>query len=139
MTPLIGWSHWIFGWVIVRQWPQQAIRTMHRAQSFLGKDGSIWMSIEGRRSVDGELSPYKKGPVIFAIQSQAEIVPFFIHDCQECLPYGEWRIRPGLVRIKFLESISTQGLMYDDRDKVLRQLRLLAEREMDSEALAAAK
>ena len=92
------------------------------------------MSIEGRRSKDGSLSPYKKGPVILAIQAQAKIVPVLIHGAGNCLPHGKWRIRPGKVTIRFLEVISTDNMQYEDRDKLVSTLRTLAEKELGQQA-----
>ena len=133
LIPFYGWIMWVFGWVIVRQRPQQARKTMEKVTPFLRRGENIWISIEGRRSQDGSLSPYKKGPVVLAMQAQARIVPFFIHGARDCLPYGEWRIRPGKVTVKFFKAISTEGMEYAHRDLLVSRLRSIAEREMHSQ------
>lgn len=85
---------------------------------------------EGKRSKDGLLSAYKKGPVVLAIKAKARIIPIVVHGSKNCLPYGEWKIRPGKVIIKFLKEIPSAGLRYEDRNLVIDQLRELAEKEM---------
>ena len=134
LIPLFGWAMWIFCWVIIRQWPKQAKRAMQQVKPFLQSGGNLWISIEGRRSKDGSLSPYKKGPVLLAIQAQAKIVPVLIHGTGNCLPHGKWRISPGKVTIRFLEVIPTENMQYEDRDKLVNILRTLAENELGQQS-----
>jgi 1-acyl-sn-glycerol-3-phosphate acyltransferase len=134
IIPFFGWAMWIFCWVIVRQWPKQAKRAMQQVKPFLQSGGNLWISIEGRRSKDGSLSRYKKGPVILAMQAQAKIVPVLIYGTRNCLPHGKWRISPGKVKIRFLEVIPTENMQYEDRDKLVNILRTLAEKELGQQS-----
>ncbi len=129
--PLIGWARMLLGdLVIVRQWKRQAKRGIERAAARLAA-GDAWMiSIEGARSRDGSLSPYKKGPVVMALQSQATIIPMVFHGGRDGMPRGEWRPRPGHIELHLLESIATRGRTYDDRHAVMGKLCELAEREV---------
>ncbi len=131
MIPIFGWGMPIWGHVIVRQWPAQARWTINKASRFLATGGNILISIEGRRSKDGRLSPYKKGPVVLAIEAKADIVPVVHLGVRNCMPYGEWKIRPGNVTVRFLRSIPTRDLQYADRTPLIERLRALAERELD--------
>ena len=131
MIPIFGWGMPIWGHVIVRQWPAQAKWTINKASRFLAMGGNILISIEGRRSKDGRLSPYKKGPVVLAIEAKADIVPVVHLGVRNCMPYGEWKIRPGNVTVRFLRSIPTRDLQYADRTLLIERLRALAERELD--------
>lgn len=130
LIPFIGWISWIFGWVIIRQLPKQSRRKIKKAESYLRKGGLVYLSIEGKRSIDGSLSPYKKGPAILAIQANAKVIPVIIHGSNIILPYGEWKIRPGKVKLKVLNEISTDGMEYEDRDLLINKLRELAEHEL---------
>jgi 1-acyl-sn-glycerol-3-phosphate acyltransferase len=76
------------------------------------------------------LGLYKKGPVVLAIQANAKIIPMIVRGSRDCLPYGEWKIRPGKVTVKVLKEISTEGMEYEDRDFLVNELRKLAEREL---------
>jgi len=130
LMPLLGWAMVLTGnIVIVRQWKWQAKRGVEHAAERLGR-GERWLiSVEGARSPDGSLLPYKKGAVVMALRSQATIIPMFVHGAREVMPHGEWRVRRGHVAVHLLKAIPTRGLSYDDRDAVLKQLRTLAERE----------
>ena len=130
LIPFFGWAMWIFCWLIIRQWPKQAKRAVQQVKPFLQSGGNLWISIEGRRSKNGSLSPYKKGPVILAIQAQAKIVPVIIHGTGNCLSHGKWRISPGKVTTRFLELIPTANMKYEDRDKLINILRTHAGKEL---------
>jgi len=130
IIPFFGWAMWVFCWVIIRQWPSQAKKTLAKVAAFLRNGGNIWMSIEGRRSKDGSLYQFKKGPVVIAIQSQAKIVPVIIYGTKEVLGYGMKRIRSGRVVVRFLEALQTNGMKYEDRDVLVNKLFSLAEQEV---------
>jgi 1-acyl-sn-glycerol-3-phosphate acyltransferase len=129
--PLLGWAIVPLRFVvIVRQWKRQAKRGIERAAERLAR-GQTWViSSEGSRTADGRLLPFKKGPVVLALKSQATIIPLAIHGARDVMPNGEWRIRPGHIEVHLLKSISTHGLTYDDRDSLQEQLRGIAEREL---------
>ena len=128
--PLIGWTCVLLrDIVIVRQWKSQAKRGIERAAARLARGESWAISIEGARSPDGRLLPYKKGPVVMAISAQATIIPMVTNGGHEVMPRGEWRIRPGHIELRLLKSIPTRGLTYDDRDAVFQRLQQLAVRE----------
>jgi len=130
LIPLFGWVMFIFSWVIIQQWPKQAKKTMQKIESFLQRGGNLWISIEGKRSTDGSLSPYKKGPVVIAINAKAKIIPVIHSGVQDCLPYGKWRIRPGKVTIRYLKAIPTEDMLYEDRQDLVNELRTLAEQNL---------
>ena len=134
IMPLFGWAMVpLRNIVIVRQWKWQAKRGIERAAARLAQ-GERWLvSIEGARSADGELQPYKKGPIVMALRSQATIVPLAVRGAREIMPKGDWRLRPGRIEVHLLEAIPTRGLTYDDRDVVLERLQRAAERAMTGE------
>lgn len=129
--PLLGWARVLLrDTVIVRQWKAQAKRAVERAAARLARGETWGISIEGARSPDGRLSPYKKGPIVMALKAQATIIPVITRGGREVMPRGEWRIRPGHVEVHLLKAIPTRGLTYDDRDAVLDKLHQLAEYEL---------
>lgn len=127
LIPFFGWVSFILGWVVVRQWPAQAKRQIEKAAQFVAQGGLVYLSAEGKRSTDGELNPYKKGPVVMAISAQAPIHPLYISGSRKCMPPGEWKIRPGKIVVRFLAPIPTVGLSYDDRDALLLKIREIGE------------
>lgn len=128
--PFVGWLTVAQGAVvIVRQWPEQAKRALATVPARLRAGESFGISIEGQRTKDGSLSPFKKGAVVLAIEAQCPIVPFMTNGEYALWPRGEWRIRPGRVDCVVFPAIDTRGLGYADRDRLVRQLRDLAENE----------
>lgn len=128
LLPFAGWVPLSQGSVVVvRQWSAQARRAVDRAVRALQRGASFYISIEGRRSPDGTLGPYKKGTAVLAIQSGATVVPMVFRGAREVLPPGEWRMRPGEVTIELLPALRTRGLTYEDRDALVERLRARAE------------
>ena len=130
LIPFFGWATFIFCWVIIRQWPTQAKRTLAKTEAFLKNGGNIGISIEGKRSKNGSLSKFKKGPVVMAINAQAKIVPVIIYGTKDVLGYGKLRIKPGKVVVRLLKAIQTKGMKYEDRDTLINQLFALAKQEV---------
>jgi len=129
LIPFFGWVSFILGWVIVRQNPSQSKRQIEKAAKYVADGGLVFLSAEGRRSIDGQLSPYKKGPVVMAINAQAPIHPLYIVGSRSCMPPGAWKIRPGKVILKYLPPIQTAGMTYEDRNALLERLRSVGEQE----------
>lgn len=131
LLPFVGGIQWLLGGVvIIRQWSKQARRGIDRAVKKMRKGKNFYISIEGTRTHTVALNPYRKGPAVLAIQSQATIIPIIIHGARELLPYGEWRIRSGKVEVVLCKAISTQNLSYDNRDQLIADLRWIAEAEL---------
>lgn len=126
LYPVIGWFLAITNFVIIRQWSTQAKKTLNRTDNFLRSGGNMIISIEGKRTKDGRLNEYKKGPVVMAINSQSDIVPFIIEGTYESLPYKSLYTQPGNIKIKLLKPISTIGMTYDNRNELKDLLRSIA-------------
>jgi 1-acyl-sn-glycerol-3-phosphate acyltransferase len=131
LLPLLGWAWTLAGSIIiVRQWKTHAKRGVERARHYLRRGESIGISIEGRRNVDGRPSEFKKGPIVLAIAEGATIVPMYFVGVQDVFKPNSWRVRPGPIRVVFCEPIPTRDLCYEDRNRLLEQIRQVAEREL---------
>ncbi|MFT6268358.1 MAG: 1-acyl-sn-glycerol-3-phosphate acyltransferase [Alphaproteobacteria bacterium] len=129
LIPFLGWQSLLTCWVIIRQNLKQSKRQLHKAAQYAADGGLVFLSVEGKRSLDGSLSPYKKGAIVLAIESQAPIHPMYMAGTRACLAAGEWKIRPGKVVIRYLRPISTAGLTYEDRHMLLDKIRVIGEAE----------
>ena len=130
MIPFFGWAVWVFSYVVIRQWSWQSKMALSRVDDFLRNGGNLWISIEGKRSRNGSLSPYKKGPAVLAIRSEAKIVPVIIEGTRGCLGYGKWRTGDRIVTVRLQPAIETEGMTYDDRDDIVGRLAHIAEKEL---------
>jgi 1-acyl-sn-glycerol-3-phosphate acyltransferase len=79
-----------------------------------GKSAAIF--VEGTRSRDGVLQPFKKGAFVLAIEAQVPVVPVYIAGARELMPKGGIVPDPGPVEVRIGTPIPTAGLTYDDRD-----------------------
>ncbi len=61
--------------------------------------------VEGHRSYDGKMLPFKKGPFYLAEQCQVPVVPLTISGTHYVMPKGRFAIKPGLVTVIFHQPI----------------------------------
>jgi 1-acyl-sn-glycerol-3-phosphate acyltransferase len=71
------------------------------ARRVLAKGIHITMFVEGTRSRDGRMLPFKKGPFYLAMESGAPCVPVSIHGTERMMPKGRLSIRKGTAHIQF--------------------------------------
>ncbi len=83
---------------------------------------------EGTRSRTGVLQPFKKGPFVFAIASRVPIIPVYCAGTFAVQPKGRLRVRRGPVTLYFGEPVPTDGLTYDDRERLLIEARTVMQR-----------
>src|SRR5688500_13237011 len=66
---------------------------------------SVVVFPEGTRGATYALRPFKKGPFVLAVASEAPIVPTILYGTREILGRGSFWVRSGEVHIHFLEPI----------------------------------
>jgi 1-acyl-sn-glycerol-3-phosphate acyltransferase len=131
LIPFIGWvCRRLDGISIVRERPESAKAVLKSAVERLRSGENFVISIEGKRSVDGNLSQFKKGPVVIAIEAQCDIIPFMTLGESVIWPSGQLFVTPGgKIDVVFFPRISTIGASYSDRERIVGALRSLAETE----------
>jgi 1-acyl-sn-glycerol-3-phosphate acyltransferase len=82
-----------------------AKRSVAAANRLLARGVHITTFVEGTRSQDGRLLPFKKGPFYLAMQSGAPCIPISIYGTEIMLAKGSPRIKPGTAHIVFHEPI----------------------------------
>ena len=92
-----------------------------RAKSVLDKGIHITTFVEGTRSRDGRLLPFKKGPFYLAMESGAPCVPISISGTESMMRKGSLRIRPGVVRVVFHPPVFP--VKAADRDALMETVR----------------
>src|ERR1700691_1984079 len=71
------------------------------ARRVLDKGIHITTFVEGTRSPDGRLLPFKKGPFYLAMQTGAPCIPVSIYGTEAMMAKGSQRIHPGTAHIVF--------------------------------------
>jgi 1-acyl-sn-glycerol-3-phosphate acyltransferase len=98
-----------------------AQESTERAKALLQKGIAISTFVEGTRSRDGRLLPFKKGPFYLAMESGAPCIPISISGTESMMRKGSLRIRPGVVRVVFHAPI--YPVEVDSRDALIEAVR----------------
>jgi 1-acyl-sn-glycerol-3-phosphate acyltransferase len=98
-----------------------ALESAKRAKAVLAKGIHITTFVEGTRSRDGRMLPFKKGPFYLAMETGAPCVPISISGTELMMRKGSMRIEPGLVRVIFHAPIYPASVA--DRDALMLAVR----------------
>ena len=71
------------------------------AARLLEKGLHITTFVEGRRSTDGCMQPFKKGPFYLAKETGAPCIPVSIYGTEKMMAKGSFGIKPGIAHIIF--------------------------------------
>ncbi len=118
-VPFFGWGLRLSGQIpIDRKDRGAAVNAYAEAARALTAGKSALVFVEGTRSRDGRLQPFKKGAFVMAIATQVPCVPVFVSGAYELLRRGSVAPRPGRVEVRVGDAIPTTGMTYEDRDRL---------------------
>lgn len=98
---------------IDRQNRDMAIGSMDQAETAILSGVSAILSPEGTRTLDGQLMPFKKGAFHIAKHTGVTIIPMVISGAFSAKHKGSWLVRPGIIRVRFLEPIKADDYCKD--------------------------
>jgi 1-acyl-sn-glycerol-3-phosphate acyltransferase len=87
----------------------------------LAKGIHITIFVEGTRSRDGRLLPFKKGPFFLAMESGAPCIPVSIHGTERMMPKGSIGVRPGTAHLTFHAPLYPRN--YATREELMDAVR----------------
>jgi len=120
--PLLGKTMRLGSLVPVDRGNRDAGISAVRAASEVIRQGiNMTIYIEGKRSFDGKLLPFKKGPFYLAEETAVPIVPLTIVGTHYVMPKGRFSIKPGDVTIIFHDPIEPQN--FGDRECLMEKVR----------------
>jgi 1-acyl-sn-glycerol-3-phosphate acyltransferase len=121
--PFLGRAMRRAGFVAIdRSQRRSAIESLRAAATVITGGCPVILFPEGTRSRSGELRPFKKGPFHLALQAAVPLVPVMIDGSWEILRPGEWRARPGTIRVRFLTPVSVDPFLPGDHDGLRREV-----------------
>jgi 1-acyl-sn-glycerol-3-phosphate acyltransferase len=91
------------------------------ARTVMAKGLHITTFVEGTRSRDGRLLPFKKGPFYLAKETGAPCIPVSIHGTEGMMAKGSMKIKPGTVHIVFHTPIFPDN--FATREELLEAVR----------------
>jgi 1-acyl-sn-glycerol-3-phosphate acyltransferase len=102
--------------------PADAQRSVAEAQRVLAKGVHITTFVEGTRSPDGRMLPFKKSPFFLAMAAGAPCIPVSIYGTETILRKGSQRIHPGQANVIFHDPIEPAA--YATRGELMRAVRV---------------
>jgi 1-acyl-sn-glycerol-3-phosphate acyltransferase len=99
-----------------------ALESSVAARTVLAKGLHFTIFVEGTRSRDGRLAPFKKGPFFLAMEVGAPCVPVSIYGTEALMAKGSARIRPGTAHIVFHAPLNPAD--FRSREELLEAVRV---------------
>ena len=121
--PILGYAFHLGGFIPVDREgnSSDAMRSVAQAKRVLARGLHITTFVEGKRSRDGRMMPFKKGTFYLAMESGAPCIPVSIHGTEKIIPWGSRRIYPGTAHIIFHEPVVPAD--YPNRDQLAEAVR----------------
>jgi 1-acyl-sn-glycerol-3-phosphate acyltransferase len=97
------------------------IEAVRAAKAVVNQGLNMIIYVEGKRSFDGKLLPFKKGPFYLAVECAAPVVPVTIVGTHYAMPKARFAIKPGLVKVIFHPPIDPKD--FGSRECLMEKVR----------------
>jgi len=97
------------------------IEAVKAAKQVIGQGLNMTIYVEGKRSFDGKLLPFKKGPLYLAMECGVPVVPVTIAGTHYAMPKKRFAIKPGTVKVIFHEPIEPKD--FGSRECLMEKVR----------------
>jgi putative phosphoserine phosphatase/1-acylglycerol-3-phosphate O-acyltransferase len=109
-TPIVGPLLRHADTIFVDRSDTDQAHVLQRALQVLDSGRSLVIAPEGRRSVLGDIQPFKHGAFYIARKAGVPIVPIVLHNVKDALPKGGWLIRPATIRVTVLPPVEPETI-----------------------------
>jgi len=82
---------------------------------------NLTIYVEGKRSFDGKLLEFKKGPFYLAMEAQVPVVPITVSGTHYVMPKRRFAIKPGKVEVIFHDPIEPKN--FGSRECLMEKVR----------------
>jgi 1-acyl-sn-glycerol-3-phosphate acyltransferase len=100
---------------------ESGIAAVRAAADVIRQGVNMTIYVEGHRSFDGKLLPFKKGPFYLAEECGVPVVPVTIVGSHEVMPKRRFAIKPGTVTVIFHALIEPKD--FGSRDCLMAKVR----------------
>src|SRR5271169_1853099 len=97
------------------------IESVRIAKQVVQQGLNMSIYVEGHRSFDGKLLPFKKGPFYLAMECGVPIIPVTITGTHEIMPKGRFAIKPGTATVIFHPPIEPKD--FGSRECLMEKVR----------------
>jgi 1-acyl-sn-glycerol-3-phosphate acyltransferase len=101
---------------------ESAVESVVAARRVLDKGLHITTFVEGTRSLDGRLLPFKKGPFYLAMEAGAPCVPISIYGTESMMAKGSMRVKPSTAHVIFHAPINPKA--FATREELMEAMRV---------------
>jgi 1-acyl-sn-glycerol-3-phosphate acyltransferase len=107
------------------------IAAVREASKVLRQGINMSIFIEGKRSFDGKLLPFKKGPFYLAIETGIPVVPVTITGTHYVMPKTRFGVKKGVVKVIFHDVIEPKD--FGNREELMAKVRDVINSGLDPE------
>jgi len=121
-VPLLNWAMRLGSLVPVDRANRDAgVEAVRTATEVVRQGLNMTIYVEGKRSSDGKLLPFKKGPFYLALECGVPVVPVTISGTHYAMPKGRFAITPGEVEVIFHDPIEPKD--FGSREALMERVR----------------
>ena len=130
--PILGQAMRIGSLVPVDRGNRDAgIESVKIAKQVVEQGVNMAIYVEGHRSFDGKLIPFKKGPFYLAMECGVPVVPITITGTHYLMPKGRFAIKPGTATVIFHPPIEPND--FGTREGLMEKVRAVIESGLPEE------
>src|SRR6202050_94231 len=107
------------------------IESVRVAKQVVQQGLNMTIYVEGHRSFDGRLLPFKKGPFYLAMECGVPVVPVTIAGTHYLMPKGRFAIRPGTATVIFHPPIEPAN--FGSRECLMEKVRTVIDSGLPEE------
>ncbi len=107
------------------------IEAVCQAKAVVEHGMNMIIYVEGRRSFDGRLLPFKKGPFYLAVECGVPVIPITIVGTHYAMPKARFAIKPGPVKVIFHPPIEPEE--FGGRECLMEKVRAVIESGLPEE------
>jgi 1-acyl-sn-glycerol-3-phosphate acyltransferase len=110
---------------------EAGIEAVVAAKAVIQQGINMTIYVEGHRSFDGKLLPFKKGPFYLAVECGVPVVPVTIVGTYYAMPKGRFAIKPGVAKVIFHPAIEPAD--FGSRECLMEKVRAVIESGLPEE------
>jgi 1-acyl-sn-glycerol-3-phosphate acyltransferase len=107
------------------------IEAVAAAKAVIAQGINMTIYVEGKRSFDGKLLPFKKGPFYLAVECGVPVIPMTIVGTHYAMPKARFSIKPGPVKVIFHSPIEPKD--FGSRECLMEKVRAAIESGLPEE------
>jgi 1-acyl-sn-glycerol-3-phosphate acyltransferase len=131
-TPILGYAMRKALLVPVDRGNRDAgIEAVRAAKRVVEQGLNMAIYVEGKRSFDGKLLPFKKGPFYLAIECGVPVIPMTIVGTHEAMPKGRFSVTARRVKVIFHQPIGPKD--FGTREELMERVRAVIESGLPEE------